>query len=178
MTKLQIKRSKLLSLILRHDPGAFGLTLDEAGWLDVSSLLKAVSYMSFEDLEEIVTNNDKKRFEFNEDRTRIRASQGHSIEVDLGYEEREPPETLYHGTSNRLIDLIFESGGLHKMERHHVHLSADLDTALRVARRRTSPVVLTVRASAMHANGFKFYLSTNGVWLTDTVPKSYLTVSR
>jgi len=174
MIKLQVKRSKLLSRILRHDPGGFGLTLDEAGWLDVAALLGVVTYMSRQDLEDVVADNDKKRFEFNEDKTRIRASQGHSVEVGLGYEEREPPETLYHGTSTRFVEAVFESGGLQKMARHHVHLSADLATALIVANRRRPAIILTVQAGVMHADGYKFYLSTNGVWLTDSVPKTYL----
>jgi putative RNA 2'-phosphotransferase len=166
-----VRRSKHLSLVLRHDPGSVGLTLDAAGWADVPKLLTAMK-MTREQLDEVVRDNSKKRFEFNPDGTKIRASQGHSVEVDLGYEEKEPPETLYHGTANKLLDVLIAEG-IKKMSRQHVHLSKDVKTAIEVGRRHGPPVVLEVFARMMHADGHKFYLSTNGVWLTDHVPSKY-----
>lgn len=168
-----VRRSKHLSLVLRHDPASVGITLDSAGWTDVAALLPAMR-LTMEQLVEVVENNNKKRFEFNAERTRIRASQGHSVDVDLGYEEKEPPKTLYHGTSKSLLDTLM-TGGLKKMARHHVHLSKDVKTALDVARRRPGPaMVLQVSADTMYADGFKFFLSNNGVWLVDHVPGKYL----
>jgi putative RNA 2'-phosphotransferase len=167
-----VKRSKHLSLVLRHDPGSVGLTLDGAGWADVEKLLSAMK-LTMAELEDVVENNNKKRFEFNGDKTKIRASQGHSVEVELGYEEKTPPARLFHGTSRGVLEAIFTSG-ISKMERHHVHLSADRDTALKVAQRRKDPIVLVVLATEMNLAGYKFYQSTNGVWLTDSVPSQYL----
>jgi putative RNA 2'-phosphotransferase len=145
-----------------------GLILDTAGWVEVAKLLPAMKFTR-DQLDEVVHENNKKRFEFSADGTKIRASQGHSVDVDLGYEEKEPPKTLYHGTSGDILDVLMREG-LKKMARHHVHLSQDVDTALLVARRRKSPMVLEVFAQAMVGAGHKFYLSTNGVWLTDHVP--------
>ena len=170
----RVRRSKHLSLVLRHDPASVGLTLDAAGWADVGQLLVAMK-LTAPELDEIVATNSKKRFEFNEDRTKIRASQGHSVDVELGYEEQLPPATLYHGTSADFVASI-RSTGLEKRDRHHVHLSVDQDTALVVARRRPRPVILHVNASSMVLFGHKFYLSTNGVWLTDSVPAQYIEV--
>ena len=167
-----VRRSKHLSLVLRHDPASVGLTLDGAGWADVDKLLPAMK-LTREQLEEVVRDNNKKRFEFSPDGAKIRASQGHSVDVDLGYEEQTPPKTLYHGTSKSLLDTLIVEG-LKKMQRHHVHLSVDVPTALTVAKRRPgAPMVLEVWADRMHADGHKFYLSTNGVWLTDHVPSKY-----
>lgn len=174
--KTLVKKSKHLSKVLRHDPGSVGLTLDTAGWVSVSALLSAMR-LSMEDLEQVVDGNNKKRFEFNEDKTRIRASQGHSVDVDLGYEAKTPPETLFHGTSTDLIPTLYKEG-LKKMSRHHVHLSVDFPTAQVVARRRPNPIVITVLAGEMHRKGFEFYLSTNGVWLTDNVPLDFLVPTR
>jgi putative RNA 2'-phosphotransferase len=167
-----VRRSKHLSLVLRHNPASAGITLDAAGWVDVATLLPAMK-LSMDQLEEVVGKNDKKRFEFNADKTRIRASQGHSVDVDLGYEEKEPPERLYHGTSKDVLDPILREG-LRPMARHDVHLSPNVDTAHIVARRRRNPVVLEVFAGLMAKDGFKFRLSTNGVWLTEHVPPKYL----
>ncbi len=167
-----VKISKRLSFVLRHDPASVGLTLDFAGWIDTEILLKAL-HLSREDLEQIVAENTKKRFEFSSDGQRIRASQGHTIEIDLGYGETTPPEFLYHGTSEDSLSTIFTSGLL-KMNRHHVHLSADQDTARIVARRRPNPTLLSVGAFAMSQAGHRFYLSTNGVWLVDHVPVIFL----
>ncbi len=167
-----VRRSKHLSLVLRHDPASVGLTLDTAGWVDVAKLLPAMKFTR-EQLDEVVRDNNKKRFEFSPDGLKIRASQGHSVEVDLGYEEKEPPEVLYHGTSKSLLDTLIVEG-LKKMARHHVHLSKDVKTALDVGRRRGGlTIVLEVFSGKMFAEGCKFFLSTNGVWLTDHVPSKY-----
>lgn len=179
MTPKEVKHaSKFLSLILRHRPEVAGITLDEAGWVDVSELLTAFQttadkpWYTKEVLSEVVDTNDKKRFEYSEDGTRIRASQGHSLKVDLGYEETEPPSILYHGTATRFMDKI-QASGLSKMQRHHVHLSADLNLARSVGTRHGKPVVVYVDAEAMHQDGHKFYVTPNGVWLTDNVASHY-----
>lgn len=178
MNEQQIKStSKFLSLILRHKPEVIGLELDEQGWADVPELLKKAAqqnrHISRELLETVVSTNDKKRFAFNEDGTRIRASQGHSVTVDLNLQQQEPPEYLYHGTVSKFISAIGEEG-LQKMSRQHVHLSGDKETAVKVGSRRGSPVILVVRAGQMQRDGFTFYLSENGVWLTDHVPATYI----
>ena len=167
-----VQKSKHLSLVLRHKPESVGLTLNSAGWASTTALLSAMKW-SMTDLELVVSDNNKKRFEFNSDKTQIRASQGHSVGVDLGYEEKTPPKVLYHGSSGKFYDAIMATG-LQKMQRHHVHLSADTDTALVVARRRNKPIILKVDAEKMNLDGFVFYLSTNGVWLVDSVPSKYL----
>ena len=170
--------SKFLSFILRHHPETIGLHLDAQGWADVETLLRL---MNAHDrtidralLEHIVATNNKKRFAFNADGTKIRASQGHSIAIDLAYTPREPPEMLYHGTAAATVAAIFASGGLEKRARQHVHLSADPDTAVKVGQRHGKPVVLRVLAGQMQRDGFLFYRSDNGVWLTDHVPAAYL----
>ena len=160
--------------MLRHEPARAGLTLDSAGWADVRQLLGAM-HLTPSQLDWIVETNDKKRFEFNEDKTKIRASQGHSIDVDLQYDSAPPPGALYHGTSSNFLDSIFRTG-LDKRDRHHVHLSADAATAMTVARRRPRPLVLTIHAARMAEDGHTFYLSTNGVWLTERVPSLYIAV--
>jgi putative RNA 2'-phosphotransferase len=169
--------SKFLSLILRHNPDTIGLRLDENGWADVGELIQksADNGMPFssEELEEVVFTNDKQRFAFTEDKTRIRANQGHSIGIDLELEAKAPPETLYHGTVERVLQNIMNEG-LRKMERHHVHLSQDRKTAEKVGSRRGSAVILIVRSGEMSKDGFEFYLSENGVWLTDRVPARYI----
>jgi putative RNA 2'-phosphotransferase len=178
MNEKNIKKySKFLSLILRHRPEKVGITLDSAGWTSVSELLKAINKNSrpitLEQLRFIVENNDKKRFSFNEDGTMIRANQGHSVDVNLDYDEREPPDILWHGTIGKYMKSIYESG-LQKMNRHHVHLSADWDTAKKVGDRRGNGIVLVINTGAMFSDGHKFYLSENGVWLTDHVPPKYI----
>ena len=169
-----VHKSKHLSLVLRHKPESVGLTLDPAGWVSVQALLPAM-HMSMEELEQVVADNNKKRFEFNADKTQIRACQGHSVDVVLGYDEKIPPDILYHGTSQDFHYAIMTEG-LQKMQRHHVHLSADKETALIVARRRRSPIILKVDSSAMKLDEYKFFLSTNGVWLVENVPPKYLTL--
>lgn len=169
--------SKFLSLVLRHSPETISLKLDENGWADVEELIEKCSKngnsLDMELLEYVVENNDKKRFAFNEDKTKIRASQGHSISVELNLEETEPLEYLYHGTVGKFLDSI-KIEGLQKMSRQHVHLSKDRETATNVGSRRGVPQILTVRSGEMHRDGFKFYLSDNSVWLTDQVPVRYI----
>jgi len=171
--------SKFLSSVLRHNPGKIGITLDNAGWTDVAPLLerarqqKRLEGLTREVLQQVVDTNDKKRFEFSEDGTRIRARQGHSVQVDLGDEKREPPECLYHGTPRKFVDAI-RSGGLLKMSRHAVHLSPDYETATKVGSRRGKPVIIKIRARQMHEDGYDFYVTGNDVWYTDHVPKEYL----
>lgn len=178
MNEKQKKRiSKFLSLILRHSPEKIGLQLDENGWASVDELqLKCGKYghpFSIEELKEIVATNDKQRFAFNEEGTKIRASQGHSINVELELARTEPPEFLFHGTVADSLNSIKEKGLL-KMNRQHVHLSKDRDTAIKVGSRRGIPVILRVRSGQMHLVGFPFFISENGVWLTDRVPEQYI----
>jgi putative RNA 2'-phosphotransferase len=172
--------SKLLSLVLRHDPAHLGLTLDEQGWANVEDLLAQAQAhkvpLNREKLFYIVDTNAKQRFRFNEDQTRIRASQGHSVEVALGYQAVAPPSVLYHGTAVPNQAAILTQG-LQKMSRQQVHLSADPDTARTVGRRHGPPLVFIVDAGQMHQDGFLFYQADNGVWLTDEVPATYLRVS-
>lgn len=175
----QKRISKRLSLHLRHEPEGLGLTLQEGGWVDVDELIKAFSKVHFsitrEELEEVVQNNDKQRFAFDETKTRIRASQGHSVEVDLQLEPQTPPEVLYHGTAQKNLQAVLESG-LKRMSRHAVHLSTDKETALKVGTRHGKPVMLRICAGEMHRAGHVFYCSANGVWLTDEVPTQWLEV--
>ena|SRR6218665_1651666 len=169
--------SKFLSLVLRHSPEKIGLKLDENGWADVNELIakctKKGNRLDAELLDYVVENNDKKRFAYNEDKTKIRASQGHSISVELNLAETEPSEYLYHGTVGKFMESI-QKEGLKKMSRQHVHLSKDKETATKVGSRRGIPQILTVRSGAMFRDGFKFYLSENNVWLTDEVPAKYI----
>lgn len=171
--------SKFLSLVLRHSPETIELKLDENGWADVDELILkcnkkgSQNQMTAERLDYVVENNDKKRFTFNEDKTKIRASQGHSISVELNLNEAEPSEFLYHGTVDKFLENI-KKEGLQKMSRQHVHLSEDHETAIKVGSRRGAPQILTIRSGEMHQDGFKFYLSENNVWLTDEVPAKYI----
>jgi putative RNA 2'-phosphotransferase len=170
--------SKLLSLILRHEPERLGLILDTAGWVEVEKLLSAAREQKIpltrERLEHIVATSEKKRFAFDEAHARIRASQGHSVNVELGYEPQVPPEILYHGTVEKFLASI-RVRGLVKGERHHVHLSPDEATAQKVGERRGKPVILTIKSGEMHRAGHVFCRSANGVWLVDNVPASFLT---
>ncbi|RAJ79144.1 putative RNA 2'-phosphotransferase [Chitinophaga dinghuensis] len=166
--------SKFLSKILRHSPDAIGLRLDNQGWADVAELiLKAGNRFTMAELEEIVDTNEKKRFAFNESKTRIRASQGHSIDIDLALPPAVPPAFLYHGTTGSAIKEIRQEG-IKRMSRQHVHLSIDKETAIKVGSRHGVPVILTIRTGEMHADGFVFWCSENNVWLTDAVPKKYI----
>ncbi|CAN5473210.1 RNA 2'-phosphotransferase [soil metagenome] len=177
MSKELVKKSKFLSLILRHEPEKIGIALDENGWVEVDVLLAALGShgrgMDRAGLEKVVAGNDKKRFAFSEDGRRIRANQGHSVEVDLALVPQVPPEKLFHGTVDKFLVAIYAEGLL-KGERHHVHLSADLESAAKVGQRRGRPVILEIAASEMHRAGHQFFLSENGVWLTDMVPPKYL----
>lgn len=172
-----IRASKFLSLVLRHEPGKIGIELDPAGWVDVGHLLQALakhgSPLTREELQTIVDTSDKKRFAFSDDGERIRASQGHSVEVELGYQPSVPPPVLYHGTVDRFLPSIRKIG-LIKGQRHHVHLSPDTETAGKVGARRGRPVILKINAASMANEGILFYFSANGVWLTDAVPPRFI----
>ncbi len=178
MDRRLVTISKFLAKYLRHAPQALGLTLQPGGWVSVDDLLtasKRVGFaISYDELIECVETNDKKRFSFDDTGDLIRANQGHSVEVDLQLEQKDPPEVLFHGTVERFLPSIMMEG-LKKGKRHHVHLSKDVDTARKVGARRGKPVILKVNAGRMHAEGFLFYLSANGVWLTDWVPAVFLT---
>jgi len=171
--------SKFLSYVLRHKPEEIDLELNHEGWADVKLLLakaeKKGRIFTMEELEYVVANNAKQRFIFNNDKTKIRANQGHSIEVDLALKPVLPPDLLYHGTVAKFLDSIKENG-LQKMNRQHVHLSPDVETALNVGSRRGKPIILTIKAIAMHEAGYLFYKSANGVWLTDLVPPEFIEV--
>lgn len=175
--KQTVKVSKFLSLVLRHNPQAVGVTLDEAGWVGVDDLLAACAAkgrrLSRADLDHVVATNNKRRFAYSADGRRIRASQGHSVPVELGLAATAPPAVLYHGTAAATLPLIMREG-LRPMSRQDVHLSADTETAARVGSRHGRPVVLAVDAAGLAAEGHEFRLSANGVWLTDRVPSQWL----
>jgi putative RNA 2'-phosphotransferase len=166
-----VKVSKYLSRHLRHDPDRLGIELDANGWVEVDVLLKALERQRFQltlhELEEVVAKNDKQRFAMRDGK--IRANQGHSIDVDLDLEPTDPPPVLFHGTTDRFLDGIRDEG-LKAMNRHDVHLSTDRWTAVGVGSRRGKPVVLKIDAARMAEEGHVFYESENGVWLTDHVP--------
>ena len=171
--------SKLLSLVLRHNPGKLGLTLDAQGYAGVGELLLALQArgvaLSRDELDTLVAQNDKQRFAFSQDGTKIRASQGHSIDVDLGYAPATPPTLLYHGTAQRNLPSILAQGLL-KRSRRHVHLSEDREVARAVGARHGVAVLLGVDAAQMHFDEYPFYRSANGVWLVGHVPTQYLRV--
>lgn len=173
----QNQLGKFVSLVLRHQPEIIGLFVDKEGWADINELISksAKKGMSFtkEELDYVVENNDKKRYAYNSDQTRIRANQGHSIAVDLQLMEKRPPEFLYHGTTVRFVDSIRKQGIL-KMQRQQVHLSPNKDVAVQVGTRRGEVYVFTVKAGEMYADGLVFFESDNGVWLTDFIDCKYL----
>jgi len=175
--KQAIKISKFLSLVLRHQPEMAKITLDENGWTDVDILIEksnaAGIHLTAGLLKHIVDTNSKKRFCFNETFDKIRANQGHSVEINLGYLAQEPPEILYHGTGSNSVQSITKHG-LDKRSRHHVHLSQDIEIAIQVGQRHGKPFVFQVMAGQMFRDAFTFYLSDNGVWLTEFVPAKYL----
>jgi putative RNA 2'-phosphotransferase len=179
MHKSLVKKGRFLSLILRHKPEVIGLTLDEHGWVEIDSLLTATHnhnrVLTRAELDEIVATNNKKRFAISDNGKRIRARQGHSLDVDLQLKPRTPPPVLYHGTAVRFLPSIREKG-LQKMNRQHVHLSATEETAHQVGSRHGKPAILLVKANEMHADEYAFFLSENGVWLTDHVPNRYLKI--
>ena len=171
-----VKLGRFLSLVLRHNPGAAGISLDEHGWADVQELLAGVRHsgrqINMETLERIVRENNKQRYSFNADHTKIRANQGHSLQVDVELTAMKPPRYLYHGTSVRFLAAI-QQEGIRKMSRQYVHLSSDFQTAMEVGRRHGSPVVITINAEAMAHDGVTFYQSENGVWLCEYVAPVY-----
>lgn len=170
--------SKYISLILRHKPDVIGITLDEHGWANVDELIAGVSKthpINMDILEQIVAEDEKQRYSFNEDKTLIRANQGHSIPVDVELEEKEPPEILFHGTGEKYVDSINKSGLIPK-SRLYVHLSANKETAIKVGTRHGKPVIYKVRSKEMYQDGYKFFCSVNGVWLTNAVPVRYIEI--
>jgi putative RNA 2'-phosphotransferase len=175
------RQSKFLSLVLRHKPEEIGIKLDREGWVDIATLLrhlkKAGRAITRSELDTLVATSDKKRFTISEDGRRIRAAQGHSIEIDLGLAPQAPPAELYHGTASASLDDIFAQG-LIPRNRQQVHLSSDPETAETVGRRHGKPVVLRVETAQMHEDGHLFYRADNGVWLTDHVPARYLGFGR
>lgn len=175
ISKELLRTGKFLSIILRHKPEEVGLSLDKNGWLNIPDLLDAIRPHGYNinrnDLEKIVETNNKKRFVIEGDR--IRANQGHSVNVDLNLKERTPPEFLFHGTSSASAYKILTEG-INKFTRHHVHLSDNYETAKNVGDRRGKSCVLIIEASLMKKEGYKFYLSKNGVWLTDYVPPEFI----
>ena len=176
-SKRQLERtSKFLSFVLRHKPESIGLELDPNGWVPLDNLIeKAAPEMPLDRdlILEVVRSSDKQRFALSRDGDRIRANQGHSVKVDLELKSKDPPPVLFHGTATRFLDSIMEQG-LRPGQRHHVHLSSDRETAVAVGRRHGKPVVLRIAADDMRAQGFEFFLSENGVWLTEKVPPVFL----
>lgn len=172
-----INIGKYIALILRHKPETIGITLDEHGWANVNELIAGIQtqYPDFtmNDLEEIVRTDNKQRYAFNQDKTKIRANQGHSVSVDVELKEAVPPDVLYHGTAVKYMPFILRDGLIPK-SRLYVHLSNDVETATKVGQRHGSPIVLMINAKKMHEDGYPFYLSENGVWLTKTVPVQYI----
>lgn len=175
--KKNTRLSKFLSLVFRHQPDSIGINLDENGWTDLNILIIQANKngipLSFDVIKHIVDTNAKKRFALNDSLDKIRANQGHSVEVDLGYKSQTPPAILYHGTSKEVAPEILKTG-LEKRARHHVHLSLDIETAIKVGQRHGKPFVLEVLSGEMATEGHEFYLSDNGVWLTDHVPPKFL----
>ncbi len=174
-----VAASRFLSYVLRHAPESIGVTMDGAGWVSVEELVARSADsdrpLSVSLIEQVVADNNKQRFALSEDGRRIRANQGHSVDVDLGLEQLSPPDELFHGTATRFLDAILAQG-LQPGDRNHVHLSADRDTAVTVGSRHGKPVVLGVASGAMAADGLVFHRSANGVWLTASVPPRFLTV--
>lgn len=179
--KLQ-KTSKFLSLILRHKPEVIGITLDRNGWADVSELISGVNksdkyLLDMKTLEEIVRTDEKQRYSFSTDKRKIRANQGHSIQVDVELKESIPPETLWHGTGEKYVSSI-NSEGIKPKSRLYVHLSADVETAVKVGSRHGKAVVYRINSGEMHRQGYIFYLSENGVWLTEFVPPNFIEIQK
>lgn len=175
--KRKKKISKFLSLILRHQPEVVGLSLEENGWISVKKLIQACADygkpFTLTELKSVVETNDKKRFSFDETGKKIRANQGHSLEVEIEFEKQTPPEILYHGTAEKNVGVIYAEG-LKKMSRHHVHLSAETETATKVGMRYGKPVIFQIDTVAMIKEGFEFFVSANGVWLVESVPPQLL----
>lgn len=170
--KEEQKISKFISLILRHKPEIINVTLDKNGWCDTETLLKACK-ITIEDLTSIVNNDNKQRYSFNADKTKIRANQGHSINVDLTLNPIKPPLMLYHGTSTKYLKSIMQEG-IKKMNRQYVHLSDNVETARTVGKRHGKPILLQVDSNKMYNDGYDFYLSDNKVWLSNYIPAKYI----
>lgn len=168
--------SKFLSLILRHKPETIGLKLDQNGWADLNELISKINTggknVNLEQIKEVVKTNSKQRFKLDLENNRIRANQGHSIKIDMEFSPTQPPEQLFHGTAERNISSIKKSG-IQKRNRQHVHLSSDLDTAKMVGKRHGKPVIFVIDSKKMFEDGYSFFLSENGVWLTDAVSAEY-----
>lgn len=176
INKEDMRISKFISLILRHKPEEIGLTLDEYGYVNVSDLIEGLNRKDYKvtisDLERIVAEDNKQRYSFNKNKTKIKANQGHSIDVNLELQSIEPPKVLYHGTATRFSDSIYKEG-IKKQGRQYVHLSADVETAAKVGKRHGELVIFKVNSQQMYRDGYKFFLSENKVWLTDYVPIKY-----
>jgi len=176
-TKADIELGRFISKILRHNPAVIGITLDENGWADVDELIGGISKKDRSidriTLDRIVRENNKNRYSYNADKTKIRANQGHSVAVDVELKKAAPPPVLYHGTAAKFVDSI-KNNGITKQKRQHVHLSADFETAVNVGKRHGSPVVLEIDAEVMNADGFSFWISENNVWLCEEVPAKYI----
>ncbi len=176
-SRLDKRLSKFLSYVLRHNPHKINLHLDEKGWASIDELITKATQDGYKitrhEIETVVTNNDKQRFVIDHERNLIRANQGHSFSVDLGLEPKKPLTVLFHGTVASALEGIKQKG-LQKMNRQHVHLSPDTETAIKVGARRGKPIILKIQAEKMFQDGFVFYLSQNGVWLTDNVPFAYI----
>ncbi|MDF7821003.1 RNA 2'-phosphotransferase [Runella sp. MFBS21] len=177
--KDEFKTSKFLSLILRHRPDLVDLEMDKNGWVSVEELLAKTATkghpLTFEELKHLVLTNNKQRFAFSQDFQKIRANQGHSIEVDLAYDKQLPPSFLYHGTAEKNLSSILKQG-IQKRNRHHVHLSVDKATAYKVGIRHGKPSILKINTKLMSEAGIAFYLSSNGVWLTDFVAPAFIEI--
>lgn len=172
----QITLSKTLSYWLRHKPEKIGLVLEKDGWVSVDELIeraKSEIYITLDDLKQVVADNDKQRFSFNDDFTKIKANQGHTTDVEIKFKKVVPPVVLYHGTVDKFFDSI-KKQGLTKQKRHHTHLSKDKNVAISVGSRRGKPIVLEIDCKKMLADGYEFFLSDNGVYLTDNVPSKYI----
>ena len=177
ISKEDMKLSKFVSLILRHKPEEINLSLDENGWVEVNKLINGINKKNFninlDDLKRIVSEDNKQRYSFNSDLTKIRANQGHSIKVNLDLKEVRPPDILYHGSSKKFMKNIIKEG-ITKQKRQYVHLSLETETASKVGKRHGELIMFILDSKKMYEDGYKFYLSENGVWLTDFVPSKYI----
>ena len=173
----KIRLSKFISLVLRHRPEIISLKLDDHGWCNVGELIDQLNRhgksITHDILQDIVNTDTKQRYSYNENHTKIRANQGHSIKVDLELKEEEPPEFLYHGTVEKFVGSIMRNG-LQKRQRQFVHMSYDIETAEAVARRKGDPVILKIHSGKMFCDGYNFYKSKNNVWLCNSVPSNYI----
>lgn len=166
--RIMVSKSRLLSKALRHDPlSILGVEIDAYGYVPVNVVLEKLE-ISLNELQVIHDTNNKKRFEFNSDKTKIRATQGHSIPVIFDLDSIEPPKILYHRTHKNVLENIFENGLL-KMNRHHVHMTEDKFL------NKSKEILLAIDSKRMYEDGYKFLKTSNDVWLTDFVPPQYIT---